>query len=102
MYSLLILQPHIIRSRLNHQLPRILLAVPPPYKHHDAERNAQTHNNGDLGGDVAGGIFWAKSLGSCRSANTNVSQNFSGLRCLLWSVDNELPRLAKKAQSRLD
>lgn len=72
-HSLLILQPHIIRSPLNLQLPRILLPVPPPDKHHDAERNAQTHDNRDLGGDVAGGIFWAESLGSWRSANTHVS-----------------------------
>lgn len=84
MNSLLILQPHIIRSPLNLQLPRILLPVPPPDEHHDAERNAQTHDNSDLGGNVAGGIFWAESLGSCRSANTNVSQNFSGLRYPLW------------------
>lgn len=59
---LLIFQSNIVRTRLEFCFPAILLTVPPPDKAHNANRHAEADYDGNLGGDVARGIFGAESL----------------------------------------
>ena len=58
----LVLQLHVLRLRAQHGFLGVLSLAVPVNEQHVEQAHAPAHDDGDLGGDVAGRVFGAEGL----------------------------------------
>lgn len=61
---LLVLHADVVRLSALECLLLVLAVVPPPDEAHEEQADAPADDEGDFGGDVAGGVFGAEGLGA--------------------------------------